>query len=302
MHREREMNATRLDEEFTSAVHVYEPHRNGLPRLRSYFKALWQRRTFAREMSRASIRADNVNTFFGQVWQILNPLLLACVYFLLVMIIRGMGNTFDQNVERFVHLCAGLFAYHIFFSGCVRQGASSVVGGGKLLLNMSFPRLLLPLAEIRTAFYKFLPTLGVFFVIFFSFGRTLHWEALLAPVFFLMLALFATGMATIFATMQVYFRDIGSFLPYLMRIWLYMSPILWYPDEPLGTLESLGLPAWLLHLNPLYSMIGGWSDLLIRGEIPEGSWWIAGISWSVAAFVAGLLFFMSREREFAVRL
>ncbi|WP_129665221.1 ABC transporter permease [Phytoactinopolyspora endophytica] len=296
------MNATRLDEEFTSSVHVYEPHRNGLPRLRPYFRALWQRKPFATEMSRASIRADNVNTFFGQIWLVLSPLLLACVYFALIMIIRGRGNTYDANVERFVHLCAGLFAYHIFFAGCLRQGASSVVGGGKLLLNMSFPRLLLPLAEVRTAFFKFLPTLVVFFIIMLSFGRPLHWQVIIAPAFLLMLGLFGAGMAMIFAAMQVYFRDIGNFLTYLVRMWLYMSPILWTPDEPLGTLRELGIHEWVMHINPLYSILGGWSSLLINGEIPEGAWWVAGASWSLVAFVAGALFFMSREREFAVRL
>jgi teichoic acid transport system permease protein len=296
------MNATRLDEEFTSSVHVYEPHRNGLPKLRPYFKALWQRRPFAVEMSRASIRADNVYTFFGQIWLVLNPLLLACVYFLLVMIIRGRGATFDANVERFIHLCAGLFAFHIFFAGCLRQGASSVVGGGKLLLNMSFPRLLLPLAEVRTAFFKFIPTLVLFFVLLLSFGRPLHWEAVIAPAFFLMLALFGAGMAMIFAAMQVYFRDIGNFLQYMVRMWLYMSPILWYPDMPLEQLRNLGVPEWIVHINPLYSMLGGWTDLIVRGHIPEAAWWIAGSSWAVVAFVFGSLFFMSREREFAVRL
>lgn len=295
------MNATRLDEDFTSSVHVYEPHRNGLPRLRPYFKALWHRRPFVAEMSRASIRADNVNTFFGQIWLVLNPLMLACVYFLLVMIIRGAGDPFENNVERFVYLCCALFAYY-FHAGCVRQGASSVVGGGKLLLNMSFPRLLLPLAEVRTAFFKFLPTLVVFFVILFGFGRSLSWEALLAPLFFAMLVLFASGTAMIFAAMQVYFRDIGNFLQYMMRAWLYLSPILWYPEMPLEHLGNMGIPEWILHLNPLYSMLGGWSSLLVHGEMPEASWWIAGSAWAIVVCVAGSLFFMSREREFAVRL
>ena len=44
-------------------------------------------------------------------------------------------------------------------------GARSVVGGGKLLMNMSFPRLLLPLSALRTAFFRFLPTLIVYFAI-----------------------------------------------------------------------------------------------------------------------------------------
>ena len=91
------MNATSVDEEFNTSVHVYEPHKVGLPPLRPYFKALWQRREFAAEMSRTNIRAANTNTFFGQVWLVLNPLLLALVYYLLVDIIAGGGAKVDRD-------------------------------------------------------------------------------------------------------------------------------------------------------------------------------------------------------------
>ena len=38
----------------------------------------------------------------------------------------------------------------------------------------------------------------------------------------------ASGM--LLATAQVYFRDTSSFLPYVNRIWLYLSPVLYYPE------------------------------------------------------------------------
>ena len=290
------MNATRLDEDFTSSVHVYEPHRAGLPRLRPYLRTLWQRRQFAAEMSRSNIRAANTNTVFGQIWLVLNPLLLACVYYVLVSIIGRGGNSVDIDpAERFVHLCAGLFAFY-FFSGALQTGASSVVAGGKLLLNMSFPRMLLPLSAVRTAFFRFVPTLIVYFPIHLAFGQPLRWQMLLAPVFLLLLTIFGAGMAMIFATLQVYFRDTASFLPYFVRMWLYLSPVLWFPEQAPERFESLMI------FNPLYSLLGGWTDLLVRGQIPDLSLWIAGTIWALAAAVLGSLFFMSREREFVVRL
>ena len=157
------MNATSVDEEFNPSVHVYEPHKVGLPALRPYFKALWQRREFAAEMSRTNIRAANTNTFFGQIWLVLNPLLLATVYYLLTDIIAGGGAKVGA-AERFAHMCGGLFAFY-YFSGAMTAGAASVVGGGKLLMNQSFPRMLLPLSAVRTAFFRFLPTLVVYFAI-----------------------------------------------------------------------------------------------------------------------------------------
>ena len=74
--------------EFEPVYHHYGPHRAGLPPLIPYFRELWRRRAFAAEMSRATMRSANTSTFFGQAWLILNPLLLAAVYYILVTIIR----------------------------------------------------------------------------------------------------------------------------------------------------------------------------------------------------------------------
>jgi len=280
------MNATSVDEEFNPSVHVYEPHKVGLPALRPYFKALWQRREFAAEMSRTNIRAANTNTFFGQIWLVLNPLLLAAVYYLLVDIIAGGGAKIGA-AERFAHMCGGLFAFY-YFSGAMTAGAASVVGGGKLLMNQSFPRMLLPLSAVRTAFFRFLPTLGVYLVIHVVMRQRLKWEMLLAPIFLVML--------TVFAALQVYFRDTTSFLPYFVRIWLYLSPVLWFAEQAPPKFKGF------IQYNPLYSLIGGWADLLVRGDIPKWQMWAGAGFFAIAAFVIGSLFFMSREREFVVRL
>jgi ABC-type polysaccharide/polyol phosphate export permease len=288
------MNATSVDEEFNPSVHVYEPHKVGLPALRPYFKALWQRREFAAEMSRTNIRAANTNTFFGQVWLVLNPLLLAGVYYLLVDIIAG-GASKTDGAERFAHMCGGLFAFY-YFSGAMTAGAASVVGGGKLLMNQSFPRMLLPLSAVRTAFFRFLPTLVVYFAIHLLMRQPLHWVMLLAPAFLVFLTIFAAGMGMIFAALQVYFRDTTSFLPYFVRIWLYLSPVLWFAEDAPAKFKGF------IQYNPLYTLLGGWTDLLVRGDFPEWQMWAGAAFWAVVAFVVGSLFFMSREREFVVRL
>ncbi|MGZ0149366.1 ABC transporter permease [Kribbella sp. WER1] len=288
------MNATSVDEEFNPSVHVYEPHKVGLPALRPYFKALWQRREFAAEMSRTNIRGAHTNTFFGQVWLVLNPLLLALVYYLLTDIIAGGSAKVDAGL-RFAHMCGGLFAFY-YFSGAMTAGAASVVGGGKLLLNQSFPRMLLPLSAVRTAFFRFVPTLVVYLIIHVLMRQKLHWQMLLAPIFLVMLTVFASGMGMIFAALQVYFRDTASFLPYFVRIWLYMSPVLWFAEQAPARLKGF------IQYNPLYPLLGGWTDLLVKGHVPDMKLWIAGAFWAVLAFAVGALFFMSRERDFVVRL
>ena len=45
--------------EFEPVYHNYGPHRAGLPPLVPYFRELWHRRTFATEMSKATMRGAN---------------------------------------------------------------------------------------------------------------------------------------------------------------------------------------------------------------------------------------------------
>jgi ABC-type polysaccharide/polyol phosphate export permease len=278
------------DSGFLTEVQVYEPHKVGLPPLRPYFTELWRRRQFAAELSRASMRAANTRTFFGQVWLVLNPLLLAGVYYLFVNILAHRSGS-----GYLTHLVAGIFAYY-FVSGAISTGAQSVVGSGALISNMAFPRLLMPLSALRTAFFRFLPTLVVYFILHVLAGGVLSWKILLAAYFLGMMTVFAAGLAAVFAALQVYFRDTLSFLPYFLRIWLYLSPVIWFAEDVPHRLAPL------MKFNPLYSMLGGWTDLLVRAEVPAFSTWVVAAGWAVASAVLGSLFFISRERDFAVRL
>jgi teichoic acid transport system permease protein len=295
-------------DDFVGEHHVYQPHRAGLPPLRPYFREFWRRREFAFHLARTNLRAENYNTTFGKVWLVLNPMLLGVVYFLLIDIISGGANrkpvtevidgkeiTITPGLS-FAHLLAGLFLYY-FFSGTVSTGTKSVTSGGKLILNMAFPRSLLPLSSTIQAFFRFLPTFVVLIVV----GLVVHmpWSPLmlLGVVVVACIAMFAYGLAMIFATMQVYFRDTSSFLPYLLRIWLYLTPILYFASQvPSGVIGKL------YPLNPLFPTFRAWSDLLIVGTMPPLLTWLSMFAWSIGTLVVGQLLFMSRERDFAVRL
>ncbi|HEX2086651.1 MAG TPA: hypothetical protein VHF89_13290 [Solirubrobacteraceae bacterium] len=281
----------RLEDEFTSEHHVYEPHRVGLPPLRSYVRELWRRRDFAIEMARTNLRAQHFNTVFGLLWLVLNPLLLAGVYFVLVDILRGG----DRGEDFFAHLMAGLFAYY-FVQQSMQQGVRSVVSGGRLILNTAFPRALLPLSSVITAFMRFLPTVVVYVPVHVVSGLPAGPELLWLVPILLMIVVFATGMAMLVAAVQVYFRDLKSFLPYATRIWLYSTPILYFAHEVPSRYD------WILAINPLAPIITSWSAVIDKGNAPPLDDMLMGLGWTALVFGTAALFFVSREREFAVRL
>ena len=78
---------------------------------------------------------------------------------------------------------------------------------------------------------------------------------------------FGMGLAAFFAALQVYFRDTSSFLPFFVRIWMYLSPILWAPEHVIGRFS--GPIMTLIQLNPMYSMIGGYTELLQNDSFPH---------------------------------
>ena len=280
-------------DEFEPVYHQYGPHRAGLPPLVPYFRELWARREFAAEMSKASLRSANVNTVFGQLWLVLNPLLLAGVYYLLVTIIRQR-----HDPELFTHLVLALFAFTMVQTAA-SSGATSVTGSGRLLINTAFPRLLIPLSAVRTAFWRFLPTIPVYLAFHIIFGLTWHPRMLVSLYFLLTMVVFSMGLAALFATCQVYFRDTSSFLPYFLRLWMYLSPVLWLPEM----LSHMGRATKLIvEINPMYPMLTGYAHLMQDESVPPPWMWAASAAWAVGAIVIGFLFFISREREFAVRL
>ncbi|MGH3012703.1 MAG: ABC transporter permease [Gaiellaceae bacterium] len=271
-------------------LHVYEPQ-GGLPPLAPYLRELWRRRQFAFELARGNLRSQNYNTTLGQLWLILNPLFLGLVYFMLVTIVRG-GS---RGPEFLAHLMLGVFAFRLV-SGAIRPGSNSVVGGSRLILNTAFPRTLLPVASVLTSIMRFLPTLVVYAVIHAFAGLPVTPQILWGIPILALIVCFALGMTMLIATAQVYFRDTRNFLPFFLRIWIFACPILYYADEVPDRLR------WILYVNPLFPMLDALNDAVNLGQAPSPTLLAASLAWTVVALAIGGFLFISREREFAVRL
>lgn len=280
------------DDEFRGTFHVYEPYRAGLPRnFSGYLKELWRRREFMNEMTRANVRANQLDTLFGRLWNVINPLLMGLVYLLLVLIL-ARGATIPNY---FVYLLAGLFIFDVLETS-MSQGAKSVTSAGKMVTNTAFPKALLPLSAVRGALAELWPSLVVLVVAALVFGVRPQLTWLLAIPILVLLTVFCAGLAMLVATMQVYFRDTRSFLPYFMRLWFFASPVLWAASQ----LPESG--QFLRYLNPMFDFVATWSDAIVYGQWPNPQVWLVMSGWALVALLLGGYVFLSRERDFAVRI
>ena len=274
----------------STPLQVYEPFKAGLPKLGRYGKALWSRRTFIKEFSKSELREQHFDSAFGQLWLVLNPLLLSGVYFILIMIIGGATDS-----ARYAHLTASLFLFYLL-ANSLTAGVKSVTAGQKLILNTAFPRIMLPISAVVIAVFKFLPTLIVFVVIKAIVGSPFTFEMLWAIPVLLITIFLALGLAITISCVNVYFRDTASFLPYLTRTLLYLSPILYEATALKPKLRAIEI------FNPLFPILDSWSRAMVHGQPPQLSSMLQGLAWATGIFFIGTYFFLSRERDFAVRL
>jgi len=274
----------------STPVAVYEPFRAGLPPLGAYLRSLWARRSFIAEFSRSELREQNYGSVFGQLWLVLNPLLLSGVYFLLIYIIGGQSDS-----TRYGNLTASLFLFYLV-SNSLTGGVKSITAGQRLILNTAFPRIMLPISAMVIALFKFVPTLAVFFVMRTVLGLNYSWQMFWAIPVVLIALLMGLGMAILISCINVYFRDIASFLPYMTRSLLYLSPILYQASDLSDRLRSFEIA------NPIFYLLDAWSQVMVYAQAPDLFSLLHSLVWALAIFIIGTYFFLSRERDFAVRL
>jgi len=221
---------------------------------------------------------------------VLNPLLLSAVYFLLIYVIGG-----SSDATRFGHLTATLFLFYLI-SNSLTGGVKAITSGQRLILNTSFPRIMLPISATVIALFKFLPTVVVFMLIHVLIGLPFSWQMLWAFPILLIALVMALGMAVLISCINVYFRDISSILPYLTRSLLYLSPILYEAENISESIKKFEIA------NPLFYLLDSWSRVVVHAEAPATSGLIHASIWAFSLFLIGSYIFLSRERDFAVRL
>ncbi|NBY38726.1 MAG: ABC transporter permease [Actinobacteria bacterium] len=241
----------------SAPLEVFLPFKGGLPPLRKYLSQLYSRRQFMAAFARSELRRQNYGSAFGQVWLILNPLLLSAVYFLLIVIISGHADK-----ARYGHLTASLFIFYLVTDAIV-AGAKSITSGGRLVLNSAFPRLMLPMSAAVVSLFKFLPTLLVLVVFHALLGLPFSWTMLWAIPLIALFFLFALGCAIFFACVNVYFRDAQNLIPYLTRTLLYLSPVLYEASALKSNLQ------FLKNINPMYPLLDMWSRVMVHAQLPN---------------------------------
>jgi ABC-2 type transport system permease protein len=191
--------------------------------------------------------------FFGSVlgyaWQVMRPLMLFGVLYVLFTQIIDVGN----DVPLYgVALLLGLVLY-TFFSEATGTAVGSIVERENLVRKIEFPRLAVPMSVVLTALFNLALNRGVVVVFLLASGGSVRWTWLELIPLVALLAVMSSGMAMLLSATFVRARDVKPIWDVVLQILFYGSPIFYAIETVQAT-----APTWVakaLMLNPFAAIL-----------------------------------------------
>jgi len=274
------------------ATNVHEPVRTAIPPLGPYARELWRRRPLIWHLARTQLKGENYDSVLGQAWIILDPLLMAGVYLLVRSILRPLGDG-EETADLVAHLIVSVFLFQ-FTARTLNGGARSISGSRGLILNTSFPRSVFPVVHVLKGIFDLVPMLIVYAGIHLLLGQPIGASLVFLPLILVLQVVFVAGLVFLFAPLAVFFRDTTNFLPYITRLWMFTSPILFKVSEIPPRIKPF------IQFNPLYWFFAAYERIL-EAQAPLVSQVVICAALAGLTFVAGAAVFLARERDFATR-
>lgn len=204
------------------------------------------------------IQSRYKGTTLGLFWSLLNPVVTLFIFWLIFShLTRG-------NIPHFpLFLAIGYIPWH-FLQNAVFAATPSLVSFSPLVRNLSFPKQVIPVAEVASNFVNSF-ILGILILVPFcvAYGIEIRAPVLIIPLLGALLFVFVCGIALSLSCLQVFFRDTRVLVGHVLQFWFFLTPIFYSPAI---------IPAqfqWVLQANPMARMIEGFRQVLLASRWPS---------------------------------
>jgi ABC-type polysaccharide/polyol phosphate export permease len=226
------------------------------------FRDIWSRRRLARYLVRADMHRHGADTLLGNLWWILDPLLQMAVYVVLVSIIFRI----DQPDYPLFVFCAIL--PWKWFSAAINDGILSVTSRERIIKQVSFPKLVLPVSATVGGVVNFaFGLIPLVALILLAYGHRLTPTILLLPAIAAVQFVLTLAFAITVAAVNVFFRDVANVARHALRLWFYLSPALYAFEHVAERTDGLLLD--LYRLNPWTTLFESYRAVIYDGRPPD---------------------------------
>jgi lipopolysaccharide transport system permease protein len=250
---------------------------------------VWEHRELLHTLVGREIKLRYKQTAIGVSWVLLQPLVTMLIF---TVIFGGLAKMPSDGVWYPVFALTALLPW-TYFSQAVTRSGGALVSNANLVSKIYFPRILLPLSTVIAPLVDFVLSLVLLFGLLVYAGIPLTWKLATLPIFILIAMISALGVSLVVSATNVKYRDVGHAIPFVMQIWMFVSPIV-YP-------VSLVPEKWrfLYGLNPMAGVIEGFRWAVLGQTAPDPTVMSASFLVFVVFLLVSLVYFRQMERQFA---
>jgi lipopolysaccharide transport system permease protein len=255
-------------------------------------KELWRFRELLYFLTWKNILIQYKQAVLGVAWAVLNPVLTMVVFTVIFNKILHVGTGNYSGIPYPVFVYAGLLPWQLF-AGSLSAAGISLVGNANLITKVYFPRLVIPGSAVLGQLPNFLISFAVLVALMAGYHVVPTWNIVWLPLFTLLALATAIGVSLWLSALYVLFRDVQYIIPFLIQIWMYLSPVMY----PMSRIKK----HWqiiIFSLNPMTGVINGFRWALFGKGPPNWEFWIS-VLMVVVVLVSGLYYFRRMERVFA---
>lgn len=257
-----------------------------------FLRVLAERRSLIYQMVRRDFEQRFVGSAAGWLWTIIHPLVLLLSwvfvfsYCLKIPPPPGAGDSYT------LYLFCGYLPW-LLFQDTVQRSANSLLEQSSLITKTLFPSEILPISIFLSSLMSHGIAVALTVVMIRLMKGDFSVVAVLLPAYIVPLGLFAIGLGWIFASLQVYLRDLSQAVVVLMTGWFWLTPIFIDADRfPEGA-------RFLVRWNPLAQVVKAYRQLLLGQGLPDWRSYLLLLLIAAATFIAGGLIFRHLKRGFA---
>ncbi len=237
------------------------------------------------------LRVRYKRSVLGFVWALLNPLLM-----MLVLTVVFGTLLMRLSLPHYSIFLLSMLVPWTFFAQGLSYSVESIVANAELLKKVRVARLVFPVAAVLSNIINFLLSMIPLFLLILAMRFPIHWTWFYLPVPMVGLFLFTQGMAFIFATVNVFYRDVSHITQIILQAWFYFSPIIYSLDFISAHYR------WLFKLNPLLYVLNGFRLSIYYGLLPSWPSMALSLGFGIACLLIGFAVFRRYERVFVYYL
>ncbi|MDH4168664.1 MAG: ABC transporter permease [Acidimicrobiia bacterium] len=252
------------------------------------FRELLEARELIGFLAVRDLKSRYKQTVFGLAWAVLQPLIGAAVF--LVLMTRVVGVDTDP-VPYLLYVFVGFVAW-TYFQASFTSASEVFTRNTDLITKVYFARLASPIAALVPGLVSVVVGLAVLVPMLLAYQRSPGWPIVTLPLWLLALFVATLGPALMASALLVRYRDLRQVVGLGLQTMLFVTPVVYDASGIEGGVR------WLYYANPLAGVLAGlrWSTIAAAGPPTEAA---LSLGVAVVLVAVGMFVFRRFERTFA---